>query len=146
MLKRLIILLVLSFILFGNLTLLKADALVDYSFDKKTIIIIVNYGINEQDKPKILEVYINGTLFRTYYFHENETFPKFIYINMTIKGFTSISVRTYNAITGWSKENEIYVNSVTMTTPNLNIGREIALIIGVIILISAIFLILRRKG
>ncbi|HLI46044.1 MAG TPA: hypothetical protein VKU94_02510 [Geobacterales bacterium] len=133
-------------ILLGMIANVKADAFIDYSFDQKRIIITVNYGINEQDKPKILEVYVNHTLYRVYYFSDNESFPKYIYINMTITGFTSLSVRAYYSITGWSKENEIYVNSTTYTEPNLNLGREIALIIGVLILIIAIILLFRRKS
>jgi hypothetical protein len=143
--KPLLVVLILVIVL-NSITVIKADVLVDYSFDKKSIILTVNYGINSNDKPLILEVYVNRTLFRVYYFNENETFPKYIYINLKINGPTYISARTYNSITGWSKENEIYVNGSQYLTPEINLGREVALILGISILAIALVVYFRRKS
>lgn len=94
----------------------------------------------------ILEVYVNRTLFRVYYFNENETFPKYIYIELKINGPTYISARTYNSITGWSKENEIYVNGSQYLKPEINLGREVALILGIFTLTIALLVYFKRKS
>lgn len=143
--KHLLVLLMLVLIL-TSITATRADVLVDYSFDKKSIILTVNYGINSNDKPLILEVYVNRTLFRVYYFNENETFPKYIYIELRINGPTYISARTYNSITGWSKENEIYVNGSQYLKPEINLGREVALILGIFTLAIALLFYFKRKS
>ncbi len=118
-----------------HLVFVEAKATVDYSFDTKSVIIKLETGINQEDRPLILEVYLNRSIFRVYYF--NDSFPQYININVSINGPTFISVRTYNSLSGWGKMNEIYVTPEGISSPKIDLSREIALIIGVILLFSA---------
>ncbi len=121
----------------------EARAVINYSFDRKSLIVSLYTGINDEDKPIILEVYLNRSLYRVYYF--NESYPQFVEINIEIKGPTFISVRTYDKISGWNKADEIYVTPTGISTPKIDLNREIALLIGVSVLLSAFLIYFRRS-
>jgi len=112
---------------------------------KGEFIITVSNVTLPNEKVLIIQVYINRTLYQTFYYNGNESYPIVLKISLgPIKGLTYFGVRIYTNTSGWSNLYEITVNSNGIVTTTIDITRDITLLIGLILLIAGIIYFVRR--
>jgi len=123
-----------------------AEVIIDYiNYDEGIFQIIVNKTIKEE-KVKIVEVYVNRSLYKIFYLNESNEMPIKLEIKLgKLKGGTYISARAFSTINGWSNMYEIYADSSGIKKPSLTIERDIALLIGLILILISFIYFLSKK-
>ena len=145
--KKLIIsILILQLILLPNVYTL-SKIVIDYiDYEEGKFNIIVLKPDNEKEKVLILEIYVNSSLYRKYYFSGNESYPVIIEIQLgKLNGLTEISARAYTNISGWGPLTKIYADNKGIRHQELNPVRDIALLLGLIFLGIFVFFLIKKK-
>jgi hypothetical protein len=144
--KKLIIsILILQLILLPN-THAISKVVIDYiDYEGGKFNIIVLKPDNEREKVLILEIYVNSSLYRKYYFSGNESYPIIVEIQLgKLKGLTEISARAYTDIFGWGPLTKIHADSKGIKNQELNPTRDVALLVGLVFLGIFIFFFFKK--
>ncbi len=100
----------------------------------------------ENEKVIVLEIYVNSSLYRKYYFTGNESYPLTIEIQLgRLTGLTEISARAYTNISGWGPLTKIYTDSRGIRQQETNLSKEIAFLLGLIFLSVVVFFIYKER-
>lgn len=99
----------------------------------------------QNEKVLIVEVFVNNTLYKTFYYNGNEKYPLTITITLgEIKGTTYIGVRVYTNVSGWSSLYQIVADNKGFVNVNISYTRDTIVLIGIILLIIGIVYLVRK--
>jgi hypothetical protein len=144
--KLIVLILILQLILLPNVYAI-SKIVIDYiDYEEGKFNIIVLKPDNEREKVLILEIDVNSSLYRKYYFSGNENYPIIVEIQLgKFNGLTEISARAYTNISGWGPLTKIYADSKGIKNQESNPARDVALLLGLIFLGIFVFFFFKRE-
>jgi len=146
--KKRLVILVFVVILISNLNIVFAYASVNIQYinpSKGQFLITINTPSFQGEKVLIVQIFVNRTLYQTYYYNGNESYPITILITLgQINGDTYLGVRVYTNISGWGNLYEILVNNKGIIIPSVDYTRDTLLVIGIILLLGAVYYLVRK--